>query len=511
MRKTWVAVLALACAWPAAAQESAPTPDFAAMSEAELGERVNAIGAEGFANPCRDKVPLFAEFLRRHPDHAGLKSGSLTAQAFCAYEEERDEDGLKLLKQAESVFDGPAFHGLGLYFATQLEDGAEALARLRSIARERQLASLPVDSVSFGIRTVRRDGLDVEFDEFGFELAASSEFARLDPELQSAFASAGVRHSVRIGDLPKVDELLGYVSNPSSYQIMLSDRTYEAAWPQIEERAGDNLRKVVEAYARLTAERLSEKPEDRDRLTGYAYALLYAGRFQEAVDVARNWRPQRDSLAGIEEGDAWALNIEAYALDALGRPDEADAVFDQLATVSPDEHYWVVNFVINRASRLVGQERWEEGLAATELARSVAEEQGSTFAKLLVARDRACALQRLGRIEDARREAEFLVEQFNESAAVATTGLMCVGQEEQAEQLLAAALQDEVARGGLIYDIQDPRFELFYTPTALPQARALILADEALREEVFKHVRIIPERFVPVSYLRRKNAAAAAP
>src|SRR5690606_19428635 len=123
----------------------------------------------------------------------------------------------------------------------------------------------------------------------------------------------------------------------------------------------------------------------------------------------------------------WALNIEAYALDALGRREEADAVFDQLATLPADEHYWVVNFVINRASRLVGQGRWEEGLAATELSRSVAAEYGSTYARMLVARDRACALQRLGRAEESVREAEYLVEQFAESPPVAATGLLCVG------------------------------------------------------------------------------------
>ena len=80
------------------------------------------------------------------------------------------------------------------------------------------------------------------------------------------------------------------------------------------------------------------------------------------------------------------------------------------------------------------------------------------------------AAQGKSRSEEIAPEVEFLVEHFNDAAAVAATGLLCVGERTKTEKLLDAALSEDVAAGGLIYDLQDRRFELFYTPSALPQA-----------------------------------------
>jgi Flp pilus assembly protein TadD len=506
MRK-WLAVLALAWAWPAAAQASAEALDFRAMSDADLQARSQETRTAGFGDACRSKVPLFAELLRRNPGHAEYKVRQTVSAIFCADEEGRPADALGLLKQAEREALGRPIDILGLSLAVRLEDAAEALARLRSMAQVGELRDIPVDLTFASIRTVRRDDLDDEFEEFAYELTKSSRFGQLDPDLQQAFAFGAVGHAVRIGDLPRVDGLLEHISNAQSYLSMLSLRDYEAAWPQIAERAGDNLTRAAEADVRRTAERLAAEPENRDRLSSYAHALLFAGRFQEAIDVARSWRPQRDSLQDLQEGDAWSLNIEAYALDALGRRAEADTVFNQLAALPADEHPWVVNFVINRASRLVGQERWEEGLHATELARMVAEKHGSTYAKLIIARDRACALQRLGRSEEANREAEFLIEEFNEWPPNAAPGLMCLGRQAEAERLIAKAMIEESPRDRLLSDLQDDRFELFYTPSALPRARELVLANAALREVALERIRLLPEQFVPISYLRRTQVA----
>jgi tetratricopeptide (TPR) repeat protein len=505
MRMKWLAILALAGAWPAAAQEPPEAPNFVAMSDAELRQR---IAETDFSDTCRTKVPLYAELLRRNPGHAGISALLLNSQAICADEGGRFQEGLNLLKQAERIYPRPIFPSLGLYFANRLKDGAEAFSRLRALADNRQLGDIPIDMFYAAIRTIDASDARPEFDEFSYGFTAANGFAQVAGELQPSFAGAALRHAARTGNLSRVDELLGYDPNPSSMVVYLSERTYEPLWPQIEAFAGDNLGKPSEAYVQRTADLLAEKPEDRDRFSRYAHALHFAGRFQEAIDLARNWRAEHGGLAGIEEGDAWSLNIEAYALDALGRRGEADAVFDELAALPAEEHPWVVNFVINRASRLVGQERWEEGLLATELARSVADKHGSTYAKLIIARDRACALQHLGRNEEIAREVEFLLANFNENGPLATTGLICVGRQAEAERLLANALRETQPRQAVLYDMQDPRFELFYTPSSLPLARDLVLANAPLREEVLKYVRILPDRFVPLSFVRRQRVSS---
>src|SRR3546814_1974838 len=49
----------------------------------------------------------------------------------------------------------------------------------------------------------------------------------------------------------------------------------------------------------------------------------------------------------------WALNAKVYALDALGRHDEAADIFDRIVEqpYDPAQSGWMVNFAINRGSR----------------------------------------------------------------------------------------------------------------------------------------------------------------
>jgi tetratricopeptide (TPR) repeat protein len=219
--------------------------------------------------------------------------------------------------------------------------------------------------------------------------------------------------------------------------------------------------------------------------------------------LARRWRERTDRGAAFEEGDGWALNIEAYAYDALGQPAKADAVFEELAKLDPETHPWVVNFVINRSSRLVGQGRWKEGLAASVLAREVAEKYGSPYAKMIIARDRACALERLGRVEEAASELAFLRANWKEAVTFAVRGLMCHGQRDEAAGLLLAALRDETERGGALAAFQTDELDLFYTASILPDARDLLTDYPELAAELDKHMRAMPEAFIPQAALRR--------
>lgn len=178
-------------------------------------------------------------------------------------------------------------------------------------------------------------------------------------------------------------------------------------------------------------------------------------------------------------------------------------MFDDLAKLDPAEHNWVVNFVINRASRLVGQGRWKQGLAATELARKVAETQGSTYAKLIIASDRACALQRLGRARDAKGELAFLRENWKDGVRLIVRGLLCHDLKDEAAQLLVASLRDESLRDFAINAFETDELDLFYTATILPQAGDILPDYPELAGELSKHMRPIPEAYIPQAALKR--------
>jgi tetratricopeptide (TPR) repeat protein len=224
---------------------------------------------------------------------------------------------------------------------------------------------------------------------------------------------------------------------------------------------------------------------------------------RRTIELARRWQARAERGVTIEEGDAWALNIQAYAHDSLGQTGSADAVFEQLAAVDADQHYWVVNFVINRASRLVGQGRWSEGLTATELARTVAETQGTVYAKALIARDRACALQKLGRAEEAAVELAYLRENWREGVGSAVEGLLCHGQRDEAVGLLLQALRDDQLRSLALSAFIQPELDLFYSASILPTARSLLEDRPELATELARHVRPIPQAYIPQASLRR--------
>lgn len=115
----------------------------------------------------------------------------------------------------------------------------------------------------------------------------------------------------------------------------------------------------------------------------------------------------------------------------------------------------------------------------------------------------------MGRGDESQVEIAYLVDNFDEAGNIAATGLLCAGREEQAVRLIAEALGSETVRTALLDNLQDPRFELFYTPSKLPTAREVILARDDLREAAFAHARLLPDRFIPLASLRREQMAGA--
>ncbi|OYW45638.1 MAG: hypothetical protein B7Z08_05250 [Sphingomonadales bacterium 32-68-7] len=442
--------------------------------------------------------------VRRQPAQRGNQGMKLVAEIYCAAEEGRFAEGLSLVRQLEAEFGAAPIDDVALYLANALKDGPEILARLRKLEGAGQLVRFPPQNVTMAMSTAQRAGLGKEADAFAYEVTGSAGFQQMPVEVQGVFAAYALGHAADTATLTRVDALLPYVRSPEAAISYLTRRRYEPIWPQMEEHAGDNLARITNTFVSWTAGLLIDQPEDADRLSLHAYALLQAGRYEEAAKLANDWLDQPGSAGGLREGDGWALNVRVKALDSIGRKAEADRVFDRLAALPADENPWVVNFVINRAARLVSQGRWAEGLAATDLARPVAEKHGSPYAQMLVASYRTCALYKLDRSEEGARELEFVRAHAADASGSAAVALLCAGLEEEAVAWLARALQDENSREQVLEHLQDPRFSLDGTESSvLPSPRALIREREELLAEALKHIRILPDRFVPLAYLRR--------
>ncbi len=453
---------------------------------------------------CTVGVPVHAELNKRIPGRDFIQSGLLLAEALCA--DENDEYALGAAKVAELEALSPEqdFTGLGLYFARQSEDAPAALERLRGLT-DKQMSGLGREQLWAVGRMLNEQGATTEYEALALHWANSGKLGLFDIDLQSSLARNALISASASDETVNVDGMLALIRRPRSYTDMLADRRLEPFWPQIEERAGVGLTAITAEFSDWALARLDTNEGDRDRFSDAAHALHFEGRFDEAVKLAQSWRNKQDDLDTIKEGDGWALNIQAYAYDALGETDKADAVFDALAAIDYEENYWVVNFVINRASRLIGRGRWEEGLEAAKLAREVAKENGSPYAKMIVAEDHACALTKLGRDAEAEAELEYLRENWKDSATLAASGLMCAGKRDEAASLVRTAIADERYRDGVIGNLQADKFELFYAPSILPGINDLLSDYPELRADFEKYARAIPDEYTPAAHGLRKD------
>lgn len=503
-----LALAAALVAAPLAAQqivlvpEPEPLPDLSAMSGEEVLALFRKTSGRWMREPCTFGVPVTTAMEEKVGKTVPIRRARLYAAALCADRKQRYAEGAALAQELNAVDPAQQTIALPLYFARRLEDADMALAILGGV-EGKALGDLDKDEFWAISRLLARQGRGKDLDALALAWVAGGQLAFIDGELHESIAVRGLRAAARTGRADLVDTLLLSITSPPSYIDLLTLRDYEPFWPQIEQRAGPNLALVGDEHVRSTRARLTNLSKDRDRLSDAAYALHYNGQYADAIALAQRWRQRAGPDAPFEEGDGWALNIEAYAYDSLGQIAKADAVFDELAKLDADEHPWVVNFVINRASRLVGQGRWKEGLKATVLARSVAQKHGSTYAKLIIARDRACTFERLGRGQEAASELAFLRDNAKDGIGLSVSGLICHGQRDEAAAMLLAALRDEGQRGDALSAFQTDELDLFYTASILPDARDLLADHPELAAELALHVRDMPAAYVPQAALKR--------
>jgi hypothetical protein len=482
---------------PAAA--TAATPDFTTMDGAEAFRTFREQRDRVYDQSCGFGVPLLGAMERAEPDNMSVIRFALFIQALCADEEGRYADGAALTRRINTIDPANPEIGLSLYFARQTKDVDWVLAILGGLTDE-QIGALETDELWQAAGAVHLAGRGEEFEALTLRWIEGGKLPFFDRDQWAGLAGNALGAAARDRRTELADQLLGYIDSPSIYIELLTDRTYEPLWPQIEARAGANLSSVGAEYVAMTRQRFSDAPDDRDRFSEAAHALHFHGEFESVVALAQTWRARQARGIGIEEGDAWALNLQALAHDALGQPERADAVMDELAAYDPQKHDWVVNFVINRASRLIGYGRWEEGLSAAQLARTV---RGSRYAEMIVAKDHACALAALSRADEAASELDFLRKHKIESVDLAAQGLLCHGLREEAAKMLTEGLGDPATRARAIETLLAPEADLFYTRSILPQARALMVEYPELAAAFAEYARDLPEAFTPRAAQRR--------
>lgn len=515
------AVSAMAFHAPLAAQQEAKDKgadttlsqvDPATIGSLEVSELTKIIAHPDhrwLKRPCDLGQPVMAELLRRQPNERAFQRGHLLTAVYCATERKEYRAALDDLARLESENEG-GFDDLALYLEARLDDGEAALARLTRLVRTNGGAGLnTISQARFwqAGRLLIKQGREKEWGDLKLEVFRSSGFAQLDRELRQGVAYGAILPAIEHDMAYLVPKMLLLVPRPTSYVAMLSERRYEAAWPFIERHAGPNLATVSSANLAEARARLAEEPSDRERIKDLAHALHYDGRFEENADLAAALVKEIDAGRAIEEDDGWALNTAAYSLDGLGRRAEGDALFDRLATLDAKDNPWVVNFVINRAIRLANQRRWAEALSAAELAARVAETKGSTYAQMLVALTRSCALAKLGRGAEGAKDLSFLTDHGDDAVGITAQGLICAGQSDAAAALLVGALGRNATRANAIDALQEQSFSFLSVDEGIAPARVLLAGHPELVAAYRAVARDVPREFIPRGAQRRAELA----
>ncbi|MBX7527650.1 hypothetical protein [Qipengyuania vesicularis] len=486
-------------ATPLAAQDVAPMPepaeDYAAMSDADLVDAWQNLDRD--ASTCATRLPLLRALEVLRPGVIELRHDVMRMEIWCHYERDDYANALIALKALEEV-DGSFSQPAALAIAANSGQGDALLARMRIMALDgdaESYSSLTSDLWFFAQRKARDLDLTAEIDALDAEIFLRGHHDQFDPAIRYSIVDGAFNHGVASNDSRLAETAISQHRQPGYFDTYLADRKYEAYWPIIERRVGPAMETIIREYLATARRAFAADPENPENLNDLGHALYYAGEFHELLAFADAQLGRDDLEQTMVEDEGWLLNLKAYTLDALGRGDEADEVFDSLARVGRENGGWGVNFVINRASRLVGQQRWEEGLVAANEAKLVSDVYGSTFAKLLVARDQLCSLTALGRAEEAAEQLAFVRENGPEFPTIATMALLCQDREEEAVALLLEGFKNEKERSGIITEMQAEEVDLFYTPTKLRRANDLLAEHADLKSAFEEYGRTIPEEF----------------
>ncbi len=484
----------------------APAKDYSSLSEQELQEELLALSDD--SDPCSVNAPLLREAIARRPELVELGDFLLLSELRCAANRESFGEALEYYLRLEDKGFGLS-PNYGLYLARRTdsaERSVDLIERILMSGDAEKLASLRNDAFWRVERLARRDGISSELDKVSEEAVREGALKHLDRELGSDLARSALKSAGLQGDARLVQEALKSVYRPNSFVRLLSAREYEPIWPAIEERVGKNFTAITEEFRADTLKKFDRNREDLESLHSYVRALHYDGDFEAVVDAVDAAITRDDIVSTIQIDEAWSLNLKGYALDALGRASEADEVFELLAASSEIRQELGPSFLINRAARLVGHGKWEQGLAAAEAAWTMAESRGNAYARSLTLRDRICALKSLGRENESRTLLDQLRLEAEDRPAILAEGLLCLGFDDEAALLLTRALDNETTRRVLVTDLQHGAMNLFETSSVLRKPRDLVREHSGLRQKFLEFARFVPEEFYPAASQRRSKA-----
>ena len=478
------------------------------LSNEELSFRLNSDGKSDNPNFCVISL-LLGEALSRKTLPNAIRQAKDAADLQCAVVEQRWAVAYKMLL----LFEKSSQQSLGKYgfdiarIAGQNVAAVERLERMAAAQDEKDFLTISLQQIFELFRSLGKEGKKKDQERMFNAIYKSPHFSKLHPDDQSSVASTLLDLELGKTKSSEVARYIELFSTIYAFQDKLTNRKYEKLWPELERAAGSNMTIVAEKNVRNALKHYEADKNNRNAFQRAVHALHFAGKFEEAITLAQTFDHKPDSILAMTEDDAWALNAEAYAFDALGKTSDAGRVFDLIVSIpySPEKNGWLVNFAINRALRLVELGKWQQGYDAAVFAGTVAEKSGSSYAKMLVKQAKGCALVNL----DRRKEAAAIVDEMfvarKDAYAAAAAALLCLGDDDRAAKTVIDALDDKEGNGDMINDMQKKEFQIFYSRSALPRIRERLRERADVKARFEKVARDIPDAMMPVGGVRREK------
>lgn len=473
---------------------------YAGLSDGDLLLALNVATAGEDPNYCEELAPLLKEMVERGTFTGRVELASSAAEMSCAMEQSRWSDAYRNLLVAEKEMQLDDSGLLGFDLALRTENYDDAALRLIAIANapdSTAIQSVDVESFFYLKDGLKKNANPSAIPKLFNGLFYSRNFNQFTLRQKGVVSYALLNLDAEKGQFDRPLDKLKYLNDPQTTITILSDRKFAPIWQVVEESAGPNMAKTTELYVTQTAGQYKTDAEDSNALQEYAHALLFAGRFEEVISLV-----DVKDVALMTEQQGWALNVKAYALDALGKTAESSAIFDAIAAIpyEPRKNDWLVSFLINRASRLSELGQYENALKANKLAESI---PGSDYAKMLTLKTKICSLAGLNRTNETMPFVVQINENRKHSHATAAEAMLCVNEKEKAVLIVLEALASSEYSETMTENLQRPEFNLFYTRSVLPNLYDNFHSHSDIKAALYKVGQFIPDEYIPKSGMLR--------
>ncbi|MGY2733490.1 hypothetical protein [Sphingomonas sp. UYP23] len=274
-------------------------------------------------------------------------------------------------------------------------------------------------------------------------------YPRDNPVAFSQYAQTAILYRLRSGDWATATQLLPSVLSPRAGVAMLVDRRYAPIWPAIAGWAGTDLavqRSALLAGARATFE-MHETPETR---LAYAQALVDTGHRGEAIALIDQWLHTE-----IAAEKMW---VRSMALLRMGRwlaeqGERAEGIRRMRAAVDAPEQLesGIENIVPNLVMQVLLAQDFTGAIELLDRHPPTADKLESPVAAGYFVALRACALQGLGKQDQAKAQLKRLQTVYPSAKAAEDYAVACVAPiDDQARHWIRAARDPDMRTEALV-------------------------------------------------------------